>query len=258
MVAETKRKARGKKTKQADAEPQVIDPRAAIEPTKAALEATMAELRTVLAGLPAPAEPTRTDLIDALIHIEVADGLPCGIGQEARLRIWSTMVDRNELRVSEAFELEELLADLALPDAFARCDRVIEAVRQIYNECNDVNLDFLREAQVSERTSFFQRTPGISAAAARFLTNLLAMEEVAFSDRSTLRVQQRLGLEPKSKPVETFVAELREVMAPYGGLPLDVTGGGDVQPRRAAKKPALTPVLSPACLLVRLAPPGKR
>jgi hypothetical protein len=239
-----------KKGKTAKAPEAPTDPRAPIEPNAKALDATLAELGKVVAGLEPPAEPKPTDLVEAMIHITIASGGPCGWGQAARHRINTQFVDRNEFRLSEAFELEVILADIPVPDLFDRCDQLITAVRQIYNEQNDVTLEFLREAQVSDRNAFLQRAVAIKPEVARFLQHLLSFEELVFSERSTQRVQQRLNLDCKVPYVEKFVTETRTLLQPFGGLPLDV---GPV-----TAKVITEPALSPACLLLRLAPAGKR
>lgn len=248
MAASDAKKKGKAAAKASDAAP--ADPRAFVEPTPKVLEATLAELEVVVPTLTPPAEPRPTDLVEAMIHITMASRGPCGWGQAARGRIRTQFVDRNEFRLTEAFEVEAMLADVGIPDLFERCDQIVQAVRQIYNEQNDVTLEFLREAQVSDRNAFLQRAVAIKPEAARFLQHLLSFEELVFSDRSTLRVQQRLNLDCKQPPVEAFVNRVRELLRPFGGLPLDVgpDGAGVIT----------QPPLSPACLLVRLAPGGKR
>lgn len=238
----------------ADAAP---DPRAPLSPTPANLQLVLAELEKVLADVPPPApkegEPLpQLDLVEAMLHIYFADGLPCGYGQEARRRIQESFVDRNEFRVTEAFEVEDLLRDLTIPDLFDRCLAVRDSVAQIYNDQNGVNLAFLRDASISDRNMFFQRVPALQPHAVNFLVNLLTFEDLCFSEKSTLRAQQRLGLDPKDSNANKFVDQLRAKLKPYGSLPLDVgpnLGGG---------KPNLKHPLSPACVLVRLAPSGKK
>jgi SAM-dependent methyltransferase len=179
-----------------------------------------------------------------------ADGLPCGYGQEARRRIADGFVDRNEFRVTEAFEVEDLLRDLPIPRLFDRCLAVRDSVAQIYNDQNGVNLGFLRDAGIGDRNTFFQRVPALQSHVVHFLTTLLNLEEVVFSDKATVRAQQRLGWEGPA--ANKFVDEARALLKPYGCLPLDV--GANL----AGKKPNLKHELSPACLLLRLAPAGKR
>lgn len=233
-------------TKGALAAPQ--DPRAPLAPTPQACEQTVAGVRAVLERLPQPAEPKPGDLVYAMLHITFAAGLPCGYGQEAVRRIERAFVDRNEFRVTEAFEVVELLDDLGIPNLFERCLAIRDAVAQIYNDQNSVSLDYLRAAQASERTQFFARIPALTPLVTRFLVALLSMEECIFSDRSTQRVQQRLGLDPKAAHVARMFADLHGALAPFGHLPLQV--GVD----RSDGKVILEPVLSPACLVVRLAP----
>lgn len=258
----TKKKA---KAPAADAPP---DPREPLAPTAENLQKTLAALKAVLADLPPPAPVaseqagaapetasgtvSSLDLVDAMMHFYFADGLACGYGQEARRRIAEGFVDRNEFRVTEAFEVEDLLRDLPIPNLFDRCLAVRDSVAQIYNDQNGVNLGFLREAGISDRNTFFQRVPAVQPQVATFLTNLLTLEELCFSEKSTLRAQQRLGLEAKDAAVGKFLDEIRALLKPYGCLPLDVG------PNLAGRKVNLKHSLSPACLLARLAPAGKR
>lgn len=199
-----------------------------------------------------PKEPIvrlpQLDYIDALLHIYFATGLPCGFGQEVRRRIEESFVDRNEFRVTEAFEVEELLEDLEIPDLFARCLAVRESIAQIYNDQNGVHMHFLREAGIGDRQMFFQRVPAVEDHVVSFISNLLTYEEVVFSEKSTLRAQQRIGLDPKNSAVAKFVDELRACLKPYGHIPVSIGAEGK------DGKPNLKHKLSPACILVRMAP----
>ena len=202
-----------------------------------------------------PKEPVvrlpQLDFIDALLHLSFSHGLSCGYGQEVRRRIEDSYVDRNEFRVTEAFEVEEMLLDLGIPDLFDRCLAVRDSIAQIYNDQNGVHLTFLREASISDRNMFFQRVPAVLPHVQAFLTNLLTLEEIFFSEKSTIRAQQRLGLDPKNSAVKKWVDEVRAVVKPYGHLPLSVgPHGKDGQPSKKHE-------LSPACLLARLAPAPK-
>lgn len=229
---------------------ETVDPRAPLAPTQANLTATLQELRAVLAHLQPPAEPQRTDLVDALLHIVFADGLPCRTGQVVLHRFETSFVDRNEMRVTEAYETTEMLGDLGIPDLFDRCAAARSSVGQLYNDQNEVSLSVLHEATVAERNSFFARVPAFPPVATRTLIHLLGFEELLFSERSTVRVQQRLGLD-KAPGVESFLEELRQLFEPFRHIPVDVAPRG--------QEPGLTvPELCPMCLLVRLAPPGRK
>ena len=245
----TKRKTTKKKKA---AEPEVEDLRAPIAPTDAGLKRVLDDVRAGLARLQPPAEPEPGDLVAAMMHFYFADGIADGYGQEANQRIELHFVDRNEFRITESFEVAELMRDFDLPDLFERCDRAREAVGQVYNDQNAVSLDFMREAAVAERQGFFQRVVAITPECGRFLVNLVSFEECLFSDRSTQRVQQRLGLDPKSKAVEKFLAELRELLAPWGHLPFQVA------PQNDSGKVVLEPALAPASQILRLAAAKKK
>jgi hypothetical protein len=199
-----------------------------------------------------PKEPIlrlpQLDYIDALLHIYFSKGLPCGYGQEVRRRIEANFVDRNEFRVTEAFEVEEMLSDLEIPDLFDRCLAVRESIAQVYNDQNGVHLTFLREASISDRNNFFQRVPAVQHHVQVFLTHMLAIEEMCFSEKSTVRAQQRLGFDPKNPAVAKFIDELRACLKPYGHVPVSIGSEG------SGGKPNLKHELSPACILARLAP----
>lgn len=244
-----------KKKSRSAAEPETAaapDPREALPQNAASWKAVLDDLETVLKDIPPPAEPKANDLVEAMLHIHFADGLACGYGQEARRRIVESFVDRNEFRVTEAFEVEELLSDLEIPKLFERCTWVREAVSQTYNDQNGVSLDFLRNLGVGDRGNFFQRSPALRPHVAAFLNNVLTIEELCFSDKSTLRVQQKLGMDPKDEAANKFIAQLRATLKPYGHLPLCV--GNDLP----SGKPNLAHMLSPACILVRLLPGAKK
>ena len=245
-----------KKTRKKSGDPvpeSTPDPRTPIEPTAAALDRAVEDVAAVVAKLTPPAEPVPGSLVGGMQHIIFCAGLPSGYGQEVIRRLESEYVDSNELRVTEAYEMAELLDDLELPDAFDRCHEVREAINQVYNDQNAVSLEFLRESSASDRTSFFQRVPALTPTVQRYLVALLSFEECIFSDRSTMRAQTRLGLDPKAAKTAEFFAKLKDQLAPFGHVPLGVGPHGKPNAANRAK-PALEPELGPACLLTRLAP----
>jgi len=227
--------------------PDLRAPRAVGAP---AFKASLLDLREALDKLTPPPEPGPQDLVVAMIHFTFADGVRCALGQEANRRLADGFVDRNEFRLTEAFEFEEMLRDLEIPDLFRRCLAVRDSVAQIYNDQNAVDLSLLREAKVTDRSQFFARVPAILPPVAKFLVDLVSFEEILLSDRSTLRVHQRMGLDPKSAAVNEFVGELKPLLQPFGHIPVDVppADGGEGH----------QPPLCPACILSRLGPPGRR
>lgn len=243
----TKRKVAKKPTGQ----PETIDPRAPLKPSPTVFREILTEVRAVLDGLTPPETPCPGDLVAAMIHYSFAEGLADGFGQEAARRIAGSFVDLNEFRVTEAFEVAEGLADLDIPDLFDRCLALRSAIGQVYNDQNAVSLDFLREASVTERNQFLARVPGLQESVARWLTSLISFEECIFSGRSTLRVQQRLGFDPKAAGVAKFFEELTEMLVPFGHLPLMVA------PERTDGVVHATPELSVASLVLRLGPSKK-
>ncbi|MCC6670259.1 MAG: hypothetical protein IT458_04310 [Planctomycetes bacterium] len=228
------------------------DPRAPVEPSPAAFQDTLTRLREVVARLPKPEQPRQIDLVNALVHLVFGEGLPCGVGQECVRRIRDEYVDRNEFRVTEAFEVAELLRDLEIPDLFQRCQVVRDCVAQIYNDQNDVKLDFLREATVSDRQAFFNRVPALPPRFVKQLNNLITLEEWVLADKPNQRVVARLGFDQAGEAANSFHDAVRQELAPFGHLPIEVG------PDSADGRPRTTPLLSPALLLLRLTPHSKR
>ncbi len=244
-----KKKAAAKKPKAVKPKDEPPLPRAAVAPTAAGLESMRKEAAAVLADLQAPEEPKPADLIAAFLHLTfAAKRTPCHVAQQILARIESEFVDRNEYRVTEAFEIEEMLAEFELPNAFEVCLAAKRGIDEIYNDQNGFTLDFLREASVTDRNMFFQRVPSVPAAMAKHLVHLVSFEEIFLSERSTQRVQQRLGLEPKDKHVESFITDMRTLLKPFGHLPLDVAE----QSAKSAKHQ-----LCPTCTILRLGPEPK-
>lgn len=225
--------------------PQAVDPRAPMQITPASLRETLTEMRRVVERLTPPETPGPNDLVDAMLHFFFADGLPDGYGQEAVRRLEENFVDRNELRVTEAYEVAELLEDLGIPDLMERSENARAAVAQLYNDQNLVSLDFLREASVAERNQFLARVPAITQSVARFLLALTTFEECVFSPRSTVRAQLRFGFDPKAPATQEFLDEVRKLCTSFGHLPLLV---GPHQPGTVITDPPL----SPASLALRL------
>lgn len=233
------------------------DPRKALPAGEASWSSALADLKAVMASLEVPAEPGHLDLFEAMLHIAFGEGLPCGIGQEAARRIRTSFVDRNEFRVTEAYEVEDLLRDLPIPNLFARCLWVRETVGHIYNDQNGLELGFLRDLGVGDRATFFQRLPSMPPSVVAWINNLLTIEELVFSDKSILRAQQRLGMEPKDGKAAKFVDEVRAMLKPFGHLPVTV-GKDEARNKAGLARPNQQHALCPACCLVRLGPPAKQ
>lgn len=241
----TKKKTRSKGAGDADATGAAtsarVDPRAPVEPKPAVLQQTLEECARILAVLDKPAEPQPGDLVAAVIHQVLGAGVPCRVPQEALRRFEAEFVDRNELRVTEAYETEEMLADLDIPDLFDRCRTVQQIVTQVYGDQNRIDLAAIRTLSITERKGMFQRLPAIPPSAVAYLNQVLTFEDVLFAPRSAARSQGKLGLEGAAG--EEFVQRARELFAPIGHLPLVVGKPGDA---------AAAHVLCPSCLLSRI------
>ena len=153
-----------------------LGPRTPLKRTPANAKKLLADVTTTLGNLNRPEEPDGGDLVSAMMHIIFAEGLPCGYGQEVLHRFEAAFVDRNELRVTEAFEMVELLEDLEIPDLFERCASARHAIAEVYDDQNGVSLEYLREATLTDIKHMFMRMPSITRAVQDFVLGVQSIE----------------------------------------------------------------------------------
>jgi len=82
------------------------------------------------------------------------------LGERQLNRAFSTMVDWNELRVSNASELSEAVGDVS-PESMRRCRNLIDAIQAIYDRENKVSLERLKTIGRREARTYLETLKGV-------------------------------------------------------------------------------------------------
>ncbi|MEZ5988330.1 MAG: hypothetical protein R3F30_04260 [Planctomycetota bacterium] len=125
---------------------------------------------------------------------------------DAMRRLIDNFPDWNEFRISDAYELVEILEDLPIEHLFDRCEQVLEFVNEVYNDRNFVELEYLREYPVEDRPAMLGRYQSLPPSYAHFLALAIQDFEGFLFHYSWARVVQRLGLVPRSGSPKKLVA----------------------------------------------------
>lgn len=110
----------------------------------------------------APA-PTIPEAADPLRSLGVAIvGVACSEEEAERAidQLLLTMVDWNEVRVSSASEINKAFG-CAIPDGMTRCQRLIAALRAIYDLENRLSLDRLKSMGRREARQYLEKLDGV-------------------------------------------------------------------------------------------------
>lgn len=101
-------------------------------------------------------------------------GMDCGDAEADRAidRLFTTMVDWNEARVSSVAQVHRAMGD-RIPDGADRVRQLLEALQSIYEREHSVSLDRLRNMGRREAREFLEALPGVGdyAAASVMLWN---------------------------------------------------------------------------------------
>ena len=125
---------------------------------------------------------------------------------EATKRVVKAFPDWNEFRISDAFELVEILEDLKIDTLFDRCEQVLEFVNEVYNDQNFVDLEYLRELPVDDRLALLGRFQSIPASMTHYLALAIQDFEGFLFHYSWARVVQRVGVVPRSGSPKKIVS----------------------------------------------------
>jgi endonuclease III len=105
--------------------------------------------------IPAPDDPLRR-LGIAILGVESSDE----DAERAIDRAFTTMVDWNEMRVSNAHELNEATGN-AIPHGVERCQQLIDALQAIYDRENLLSLDRLKTMGRREARHYLEQLNGL-------------------------------------------------------------------------------------------------
>lgn len=81
-------------------------------------------------------------------------------GKRALDRALTTMVDWNDIRVSSARELSKAIGN-SIPDGITRCQSLIDALRSIYDNENDISLERLKSLGRREAKQYLENLDGV-------------------------------------------------------------------------------------------------
>jgi hypothetical protein len=141
---------------------------------------------------------------------------------EATKRVVKAFPDWNEFRISDAFELVEILDDLKVESLFDRCEQVLEFVNEVYNDQNFVDLEYLRELPVEDRLALLGRFQSIPSSMTHYLALAIQDFDGFLFHYSWARVVQRVGIVGRSGSPRTLVASATQVFQGLDTVSLQV------------------------------------
>ncbi len=130
--------------------------------------------------------------LDVLIFSMLADHLALEEAMKAYEGFLSNFVDWNELRISPANEVQEVLKAASEPLELALL--IKEFLNRLFYEYHHIGIDFLSELTNSEIKGFFKKSPGVSESSLNLVLNRLKDYPVLPLDSESQRVVSRLGL----------------------------------------------------------------
>lgn len=129
---------------------------------------------------------------------------------EATRRCVTGFSDWNEFRISDAYEFVEFLEDLDIPDLYDRCERVLEFVRDVYQDMNEVTLEHLRDNSPEDRLELLSRYQSLGPALTHYLGLAIQDFDGVIFHYSWARVGQRVGVLGRSNSPKTLAANLKK------------------------------------------------
>ena len=101
--------------------------------------------------------PKDTDLLGMALYLLLRENWDYRKAGKATRLLQSEFVDWNELRVTTAGELRTILAPLGDRDVDVKIEKIRTLLLNLYQERNNVSMEFLREEDEEERTGFLGR-----------------------------------------------------------------------------------------------------
>ena len=147
--------------------------------------------------------PGKTPQLELVVYLVLREGWDYRKASRAVKILAEDFVDWNEVRVSTAGELTEHLGELSGRGLTERLARLLDALQDLYNEFNRIQLDFLFEQEFEDTRKAFERIEGLGRANAYLFLQALkdAMDEAPAKSSTTLvmgidalRVGIRLGI----------------------------------------------------------------
>ncbi len=111
------------------------------------------------------------DPLDLVVFSLLLQGLPLPACLKAFRSFKSQFVDWNEVRISTAKEVQDVVRDSK--EALELAIFIKRFLHRLFNEHHHVSLDFLRELSISDIRSFFKKSPGFAEATVNLLLERL-------------------------------------------------------------------------------------
>lgn len=112
-------------------------------------------------AVPKPDIPETEDPLRCMAISILAEGCSRREATRATERIFQTMVDWNEVRVSDGSELNKATGNV-IPAGPEQCTRLIAALQSVYRSENCLSLDRLRRVGRREARHFLEQLDGVS------------------------------------------------------------------------------------------------
>lgn len=107
----------------------------------------------------APAVPEPCDPIRALATGVLGVGAAADQAERAVDRLLGAMVDWNEVRVSNAFEIQDAIGD-TVPDSLEQCQRLRSVIQAVYDRENRISLDRLASMGRRDARHYLEKLQG--------------------------------------------------------------------------------------------------
>ncbi|MCI0650734.1 MAG: hypothetical protein L0Z55_02500 [Planctomycetes bacterium] len=133
-----------------------------------------------------------TDLLDQFLLAHLLLQMPYAAAQKAYLAFKAQFVDWNEVRISTAKEVQDVLRGAAEPLEAAIVLK--DFLHRLFLEKHHVGLEFLRDKSVSEIRSFFKNSRGLNESTVLLLLRLMKEHPVQPLEAWMQPCAERLGL----------------------------------------------------------------
>ncbi|MCA8960403.1 MAG: hypothetical protein KDC38_07815 [Planctomycetes bacterium] len=141
------------------------------------------------------------DLLELSLFAILVERLPLASAIEAFHGFRAEFVDWNEVRISTAMEVQEVLKGAAEPLETALV--IKEFLNRLFYEQHQVGLGFLQERNTTEIKSFFKKSPAVSEAIVNLLLAKIREYPALPVSAATFPLAERLGwVDPEATPIK--------------------------------------------------------
>jgi endonuclease III len=162
------------------------------------------------------AEPKIPEVDDPIRRLAIAIlGMECGDAEASRAidRIFTTMVDWNEVRVSSVAQVYRAMGD-RIPQGLDRARQMLDALQAIYEREHRVSLDLLHNIGRREARDYLEALPGVDDfAAASVMLWSFGGHAIPVSDKLLSSLREAELIHPAATRAEVQAFLERNVIA---------------------------------------------